>query len=75
MDSKGRVPANMIADRLRRSVKYEEVCVKDYKSFAELVTALRTYFDFYNHERPPPRRSRETTLCGRDEGSHSFGCQ
>ena len=42
---------NIIVERLWRSVKYEEVYLKDYESVSELVAALRAYFDFYNHER------------------------
>jgi len=52
MDGKGRAMDNIMVERLWRSVKYEEVYLKDYESVAELVTALRVYFDFYNRERP-----------------------
>jgi putative transposase len=43
---------NIMIERLWRSVKYEEIYLKDYESVSELITALRVYFDFYNHERP-----------------------
>ena len=39
-------------ERLWRSLKYEEVYLKDYRSVAELVSALTGWFRFYNHERP-----------------------
>jgi putative transposase len=52
MDGKGRATDNIMVERLWRSVKYEEVYLKDYQSVAELVAALREYFAFYNHERP-----------------------
>lgn len=52
MDGKGRATDNIMVERLWRSVKYEEVYLKDYESVAELVAALRAYFAFYNHERP-----------------------
>ena len=52
MDGKGRAMDNIMVERLWRSVKYEEVYLKDYESVSELVAALRTYFEFYNHERP-----------------------
>jgi putative transposase len=52
MDGKGRALDNIMVERLWRSVKYEEVYLKDYESVGELVTALRAYFEFYNHERP-----------------------
>ncbi len=52
MDGKGRAMDNIMVERLWRSVKYEEIYLKDYQSVAELIEALRVYFDFYNHERP-----------------------
>ena len=52
MDGKGRAMDNIMVERLWRSVKYEEVYLKDYESISELIAALRAYFDFYNHERP-----------------------
>lgn len=52
MDGKGRATDNIMVERLWRSVKYEEVYLKDYESVSELVAALRAYFEFYNHERP-----------------------
>ena len=36
---------------LWRSVKYEEVYLKDYQSVVEAVSNLRAYFIFYNQER------------------------
>jgi putative transposase len=41
-----------MVERLWRSVKYEEIYLKDYASVAELVAGLRAYFAFYNDERP-----------------------
>ena len=52
MDGKGRALDNIMVERLWRSVKYEDVYVKDYGGVPELVAGLRTYFNFYNHERP-----------------------
>jgi len=48
MDGQGRAMDNIMVERLWRSVKYEEISLKDYQSVAE----LKVYFDFYNHERP-----------------------
>ena len=42
---------NIFVERLWRSVKYEEVYLKDYEHVSEAVTNLRNYFLFYNHER------------------------
>ena len=36
---------------LWRSVKYEEVYIKDYHSVPEAISGLKQYFVFYNQER------------------------
>ena len=51
MDGKGRAMDNIFIERLWRSVKYEEVYIKEYSSVTELVRALKVYFEFYNSER------------------------
>jgi len=50
-DGRGRALDNIFVERLWRSVKYEEVYLKDYQSVPEAVTSLRDYFIFYNQER------------------------
>jgi putative transposase len=52
MDGKGRAMDNIMVERLWRSVKYEEIYLKDYASVGELTAALKQYFAFYNAERP-----------------------
>ena len=52
MDGKGRAMDNIFIERLWRSVKYEEIYLKEYVTVDELKKALKEYFDFYNHERP-----------------------
>lgn len=52
MDGKGRAMDNIMVERLWRSVKYEDVYIKDYAKVDELVQGLKVYFEFYNHERP-----------------------
>ena len=52
MDGRGRALDNVFVERLWRSLKYEEVYLKDYRSVAELVSGLTNWFRFYNHERP-----------------------
>ena len=52
MDGKGRAMDNIMVERLWRSVKYEEIYLKEYSSVAELIKGLRLYFTFYNNERP-----------------------
>jgi putative transposase len=51
MDGRGRAMDNIFVERLWRSVKYEEVYLKDYEHVPEAVRNLRNYFLFYNHER------------------------
>jgi putative transposase len=52
MDGKGRVYDNIFVERLWRTVKYEEVYLKDYVAVPEVIAGLGDYFQFYNHERP-----------------------
>lgn len=52
MDGKGRALDNVFVERLWRSVKYEDVYLKDYQSPREAAHGLRDYFHFYNHRRP-----------------------
>jgi len=52
MDGKGRALDNIMVERLWRSVKYEEIYLKEYESVGELTAALKRYFAFYNDERP-----------------------
>ncbi len=52
MDHRGRCFDNIFVERLWRTVKYEEVYLKDYQSFEEAGTLLKNYFDIYNHRRP-----------------------
>lgn len=51
MDGRGRCMDNIFTERLWRSVKYEEVYLKDYHSFAEAQTSLADYFHKYNYRR------------------------
>jgi putative transposase len=51
MDGRGRVYDNIFVERLWRSVKYEEVYLKEYETVREAVSSLRAYFGFYNQER------------------------
>ncbi len=51
MDGRGRALDNIFIERLWRSVKYEDVYLKDYATVPLLDTGLRHYFSFYNTER------------------------
>ena len=51
MDGRGRAFDNIFVERLWRSVKYEEVYLKDYRNVSEARDGLKGYFEFYNSER------------------------
>ncbi len=51
MDGKGRATDNIMVERLWRTVKYEDVYIKDYETVKDLIAGLRTYFRYYNYER------------------------
>lgn len=50
-DGRGRALDNAFIERLWRSVKWEEVYLKEYRPVAEAISGLDRYFRFYNHER------------------------
>ena len=52
MDGKGRAIDNVFTERLWRSIKYEEVYLKEYTSPREARQGIGSYLQFYNHERP-----------------------
>ena len=52
MDGQGRVTDNIFIERLWRTLKYEDVYVRDYADGARLRIGLESYFQFYNTERP-----------------------
>lgn len=52
MDGRGRALDNVFVERLWRSVKYEDIYLRDYEDGRALHRGLRRYFAFYNHERP-----------------------
>jgi len=51
MDGKGRCIDNVFVERLWRSLKYEEVYLKDYDDLVEARAGIRAYFEFYNDRR------------------------
>ncbi|MBD9361511.1 IS3 family transposase [Methylomonas fluvii] len=51
MDGRGRALDNIFVERLWRTVKYEEVYLKQHGSLQELLMGLTRYFMFYNEER------------------------
>ena len=51
-DGRGRALDNVFVERLWRTVKYEDVYLKDYSDPSEALRNLRSYFSFYNGQRP-----------------------
>jgi putative transposase len=51
MDGRGRVFDNIFVERLWRTVKYEDIYLKDYESVPALRRGLREYLDFYCYAR------------------------
>ena len=52
MDGRGRYLDNIFVERLWRSVKYEDIYLKEYETVPLLKTGLGDYLDLYNYERP-----------------------
>jgi len=51
MDGRGRAMDNIFTERFWRSVKYEEVYLKDYATVLEAKENIEAYINFYNYER------------------------
>lgn len=52
MDGRNRAIDNIFTERLWRSLKYEDIYIKDYQSPKEARTGIRDYFQTYNFRRP-----------------------
>ena len=51
MDGKGRCLDNVWIERFWRTLKYEEVYLREYSSPVEAWQSLSSYIQYYNHER------------------------
>lgn len=51
MDGRGRCLDNIFIERLWRSLKYEEVYLREYTRVPEARTGIGNWFRFYNHQR------------------------
>lgn len=60
MDGRGRATDNVFIERLWRTVKYEEIYLKDYASGVETNSSLGHYFDYYDYSRPHQGLSNQT---------------
>ncbi len=52
MSGRGRCFDNILAERLWRTVKYEEVYLREYGDGHQLIRSLQRYFEYYNNHRP-----------------------
>ena len=51
MDGKNRALDNIYMERVWRTIKYEDIYIKDYQTMTELKEGLETYVTFYNSKR------------------------
>jgi putative transposase len=51
MDGKGRALDNVFIERFWRTIKYEDIYIKEYRDGYELFMGLLEYIQFYNNER------------------------
>jgi putative transposase len=52
MDGKGRCFDNIFAERLWRTIKYEEVYLNSYDTVTEARVGINKFIEFYNYKRP-----------------------
>lgn len=67
MDSKGRALDNIFTERLWRTIKYEEVYLKEYSDPRDARQSLTQFMNFYNDERPHSKLGNKTpaeVYCG-----------
>ncbi len=57
---KGRAIDNVMIERLWRTVKYEEVYLKEYRSGSDCYQGLDSYLDYYDHQRRHQSLARKT---------------
>ena len=51
-DGRGRALDYVFVERLWRSMKYDDIYIKDYEQVPDLEAGLTAYFLFYDEERP-----------------------
>lgn len=51
MDGKGRALDNIFIERFWRTIKYEDIYIKEYEDGKALFQGLLEYMQFYNYER------------------------
>jgi putative transposase len=73
MDGRGRALDNIFIERFWRSLKYEEIYLKNYASVSALFVGLVHYFDFYNYRRPHQALNYRTPAQLYGASTHDFG--
>ena len=63
MDGKGRCLDNVFVERLWRTVKYEDVYLRNYETVPALATGLGRFFPFYNEQRHHQALDYQTPAC------------
>jgi putative transposase len=51
MNSKGRAIDNIVIERFFRTLKYEEIYIKEYENVKELKQGIKNFINFYNYKR------------------------
>jgi putative transposase len=69
MDGRGLALDNVFVERLWRSVKHEEIYLKDYQSVPLAIEGLKNYFHFYNTLRPHQALGYRTPVAVYREGT------
>ena len=69
MDGKGRATDNIFTERLWRSLKWEKVYLNEYDSPRQARERIRTWFQFYNNQRPHQSLEYRTPLEVLQEGT------
>jgi putative transposase len=68
MDGRGRCFDNIFIERLWRSLKHEEVYLKDYQRVSDARCGIEQWFEFYNHRRPHQSLGYRTPIMVYTEG-------
>ncbi|GAB2605645.1 hypothetical protein GCM10027190_61510 [Spirosoma areae] len=68
-DGKGRALDNIYVERFWRTLKYEDVYLRNYQTGSELRAGLAKYFHYYNHQRPHQSLSYRTPAVVLMEGN------
>lgn len=62
MDGRGRALDNVFIERLWRTLKYDDIYLKEYETVADLIKGLTRFFDHYSRNRPHQGLSGRTPL-------------